>query len=205
MGISYLCRLWGRINHSRRVPAHLFVISMRLQVKEVCVSAGTWALLREQDGPAGSDQGSGPRAGSEQHQGQLRGPWNHQDSLQRGGEHKHPRASGAAALPHLISLCLSSCGKMKPRWTTLRGSSASKGAASGSRRSSCCHACAGEDSAMVSLPQGRTGGGNRQRGGLFVFGGGLLHHGRDHHGDRRDGLPTLSPTFTSGRFQTCLV
>lgn len=53
--------------------------------------------------------------------------------------------------------------------------------------------CAREYTAVVSVPQDRTGGGNRRRGGLFVLGGGFLHHGREHHGERRDGLPTLSP------------
>lgn len=92
----------------------------------MCISAGTWPLLREQDRPAGSDQGSGPRAGSEQHQGQLRGPWSHQDPLQRRGEQKHPSVSGEVLL---ISVCPTSCGKMKTSWRNLRSSSALKGAA----------------------------------------------------------------------------
>lgn len=69
----------------------------------VCVSAGTWSLLCQQDRSAGSDQGSGPRAGSEQHQGQLRGPRSHQDPLQRGGERKRPyQAKGVLPGSHLF-------------------------------------------------------------------------------------------------------
>lgn len=88
--MSYLCLLWGRINPCRWVSVHSFISMWTLKWKgDVCVSAGTWPLLREQDRPAGSDQGSGSRAGSEQHQGQLRGPWNHQDPLQCRSEQKH--------------------------------------------------------------------------------------------------------------------
>lgn len=71
----------------------------------MCVSAGTWSLLCQQDRSAGSDQGSGPRAGSEQHQGQLRGPRSHQDALQRGGERQHPcQAKAVPPTSHLLFL-----------------------------------------------------------------------------------------------------
>lgn len=68
----------------------------------------------------------------------------------------------------------------------------------------CCHGCICEYG-VVTPPQDWTGGGNWWRGRLFVFGGGFLHHGRDHHGERRDGLPTLSPSVLLKYFQMCLV
>lgn len=84
------------------VSAPVWDFHVNAQVKRV--SAGTGPLLREQDRPAGSDQGSGPRAGSEQHQGQLRGPRGHPDPLQRRGEQQHPSPAsirrGAAPTSH---------------------------------------------------------------------------------------------------------
>lgn len=93
---------------------------------------------------------------------------------------------------NLLPFC-SSCGKTKTSWTSLKRRSASKGTAHAHMEVRHRYAvqCSHERHVSHLSLQGRRARGGRRSDRLLVLWGGVLHHWRDHHSDRRDRLPTL--------------